>query len=499
MKIEQAQTISLEEIKKEYRSYLYNQNSGRNSDSTIETNLTDAFYLSRHSGKDVFWKVITSENFEEYGRKELSKVLTEHSKGNVESLINGYFVQLRKLRDFIFSDAFNPIEVNTEEVLKDFLLDIDCLELLSKWTDKFNLFDVLKITRAEIRHSNMLAWLLSPEENHGLGDRVLKAFVQYVIKNFPDNKEVFSTLLMDFNDCEIKREWRHIDLLAISSKSKFVLCIENKIDTGEHDDQLERYKKEVEKAYPDYKKMYIYLSPNGSDSSNPEYWCSMSYHDVLEIIEKSIRKVDLSTDINTLVENYIEIIKRDILEDEELIQICRDIYRKHQKALDLIFENKPDKASDLADLFRDWAAEKNQKDQIIFDKENRTGKTIRFRTPTMDSVIPFTDEPNSVWKTKNHYFYFITNNNGKSFAIQFVVNSYNATDEQMAIFEKINELYPTKNPKGEKWQWRTNYSTKHSSVADEIDEEKICNQLDKFFEEILKFEKELTNKLNSKK
>lgn len=490
MKIEQAQTISLEEIKKEYRSYLYNQNSGRNSDSTIETNLTDAFYLSRHSGKDVFWKVITSENFEEYGRKELSKVLSEHSKGNVESLINGYFVQLRKLRDFIFSDAFNPIEVNTEEVLKDFLLDIDCLELLSKWTDKFNLFDVLKITRAEIRHSNMLAWLLSPEENHGLGDRVLKAFVQYVIKNFPDNKEVFSTLLMDFNDCEIKREWRHIDLLAISSKSKFVLCIENKIDTGEHDDQLERYKKEVEKAYPDYKKMYIYLSPNGSDSSNPEYWCSMSYHDVLEIIEKSIRKVDLSTDINTLVENYIEIIKRDILEDEELIQICRDIYRKHQKALDLIFENKPDKASDLADLFRDWATEKNQ---IIFDKKQNTGKIIKFRTSTMDSIIPRTNEHDSICNTNNYYFYCIYND-GKQFAIRIDVDLYNTTDKQNEIFETIKELTPNKNSKGKKANQI--YLTKFEKVSDEIDDEKIYKQLDTLFDEILEFEKKLSDKLN---
>lgn len=43
-----------------------------------------------------------------------------------------------------------------EEVLQNFLLDIDCLDELVPWTKRFNLFDVLKISRTEIRHSNIL-------------------------------------------------------------------------------------------------------------------------------------------------------------------------------------------------------------------------------------------------------------------------------------------------------------------------------------------------------
>ncbi|MEG0157094.1 MAG: hypothetical protein RR661_05540 [Anaerovoracaceae bacterium] len=44
--------------------------------------------------------------------------------------------------------------ISTEEqALKDFLLDIDCLEQLEDWTDEFNLFEVLRITNMEIRHS----------------------------------------------------------------------------------------------------------------------------------------------------------------------------------------------------------------------------------------------------------------------------------------------------------------------------------------------------------
>lgn len=49
---------------------------------------------------------------------------------------------------------------------------------LTKWTNRFNIFDVLKISGMEIRHSNMLAWLLDPHETHGWGTSFLKAFLQ---------------------------------------------------------------------------------------------------------------------------------------------------------------------------------------------------------------------------------------------------------------------------------------------------------------------------------
>lgn len=59
-------------------------------------------------------------------------------------------------------------KTSDEQALQDFLLDIDCLKELSPWSEKFNMFDVLKISRTEIRHSNMLAWIMDPNENMGM-------------------------------------------------------------------------------------------------------------------------------------------------------------------------------------------------------------------------------------------------------------------------------------------------------------------------------------------
>ncbi len=386
------------------------------------------------------------------------------------------------------------MDIDNETAIKEFLLDIDCLEALSKWSEKFNLFDVLKISRTEIRHSNMLSWFLTPYENHGFGDKILKGFVQYAIKNSPDDEDIFSTLLMDYHDFIIQREWHNIDILAVSDEFKFLLCIENKIDSGEHDNQLNRYQKIIDEYYPDYKKYYIFLSPTGIESTIPEYWISMSYENVLQIIENNINRLEVSNEIETLINNYIEIIKRDILKDEELNKICRDIYLKHKKALDLIYENMPDKTSGLYDIITKWLIEKTNNNELIFDKDFTTKSYIRFRTKEMDNTIPLSDEANSGWKSKNHYFYEIINNRGSEFYMQFVLNGENLTDEQKNIAEKINKISPSKQQKIV-WQWRTHFSTKRIKTDDELDEQKIISQLEKLLQEIKAFEASLLDKL----
>ena len=46
-----------------------------------------------------------------------------------------------------------------KQLLEDFICDKGLKELEKRF-DKFNIFDCLRLTRTEIRHSNFLAWLL---------------------------------------------------------------------------------------------------------------------------------------------------------------------------------------------------------------------------------------------------------------------------------------------------------------------------------------------------
>lgn len=283
-------------------------------ESTIKTTVSDTFYLWKNASKEVFWQVVCSDDFEEQAKTELNKTLTIHSTGRVDSLVIDYFNILKKFRNFVVGYDGEIDSISDEEALKNFLLDIECLDQLDEWTGKFNMFDILRITRAEIRHSNLLAWLLTPNENHGLNDSIIKGFIQFAISSFSDNNnDIFDTLLMDFRSFNILREWHHIDILAVSDKEKHILCIENKIDTGEHDNQLARYQKVLDEAFPEYKKTYIYLSPAGAESSVPDTWLSMSYTDVINIVENSCKKTKLLPEAEMLINNYVETIRRDIV------------------------------------------------------------------------------------------------------------------------------------------------------------------------------------------
>ena len=71
--------------------------------------------------------------------------------------------------------------IMTEEqlALNKLVVDIDCMLPLYDYYDPLNIFNILELQRNEIRHSNMLSWLISPNETHGLGDKFLKKLLIY--------------------------------------------------------------------------------------------------------------------------------------------------------------------------------------------------------------------------------------------------------------------------------------------------------------------------------
>ena len=130
--------------------------------------------------------------------------------------------------------------------LNNLVSDIDCLEPLYEWTNDLNIFNLLKLNRMEIRHSNMLAWLLNPNALHGLDDKLLKKFLIYSTKgtkiNIMKGLTPVDIDLMDLDDAIIEREKDHIDIKIVSESNHLIIAIENKIDSTERPNQLESYK-----------------------------------------------------------------------------------------------------------------------------------------------------------------------------------------------------------------------------------------------------------------
>lgn len=379
-----------------------------------------------------------------------------------------------------------------ENALREFLLDISCLDKLSKWTSRFNLFDVLKITRTEIRHSNVLAWLLDPHENHGLGSAVLQGFVRFAASSFED-ENVFGELLMDLGSFTVQREWRNIDVLVLSDEAKYAIVVENKIGSGEHSDQLNRYRSIVEKTYPGWKMRYILLSPQGDDASDSKNWLPMGYSDVLEIIEPAIERRRLSEGASMLIENYLEVIRRDIVDDIELSAICNEIYAKHKRALDLIYENMPDKKMAMADIFMDWARTKEEAG-VLSLAEGKCSKTYtRFTTPGMSSLLPPGENSIGGWNTPDNYFYEIVCN-PDDYRLQMCVSASGLTEEHSQLLEALESISDRKHRKKD-WKWRSYFISKRAKVGDELDEEKMAAQMDKMFAQAMEFEKKLAERI----
>ena len=484
LEITRAKSLSYDSVRKLYVGYLEGEGLGRD---TAGTYAADAFYLWNKEDKEAFWDIVQADDFETEARRALASSLTANSSGNVDNLVGGYVASLRRFRDFILSCDETPSDPADD--LKEFLLDIDCLDTLSKWTGRVNLFDVLKITRAEIRHSNMLAWLLSPNENHGLGDSLLRGLIQYVAASFSDDPDPFPVLLMDCHDFAVQREWANIDVLAHPSGERFVLCIENKIDSKEHDDQLNRYRRQVEEAFPEYRRMFVYLTPGRDDPSDLDNWCPVGYEDILDILEKARRRTELLPEAAFMVDSYIDIVRRDIVGDDELARVCQEIYAKHQRALDLIFENRPDRASELAAIFRKWADMMTARGELVHVASKSVKTYTRFKTAFMSEIMP--DAPGSLsgWGTHNYYFYEIKND-GDDFRIQLALSSKNIPDDLREVCDRIEEVFPSRQRRAN-WQWRVPFSSRKAKVGDELSEEKVFEQLDKRFDELKAFEAKL--------
>ncbi|MBQ2645109.1 PD-(D/E)XK nuclease family protein [bacterium] len=217
-----------------------------------------------------------------------------------------------------------------QKMLKKLEQDLEKLNIITR---QFNIFKVLKSEEYEIRHSNFLAWLMRPNENHGLKDYFLKEFLKSAIKDYTNNVEIEVKLrdiiFYDFSDIRINREDNHIDILLVSYKSKFVCVIENKIDSGENGTQLSRYAEYIENNFKEYKKLFIYLSKETNNNEliprsikdKTVYYIPMCYEQVKDVINNVLKfkSSNLNNEVKIFIEHYKKNIERYIMNntDEE--------------------------------------------------------------------------------------------------------------------------------------------------------------------------------------
>jgi len=278
------------------------------------------------------------------------------------------------------------VNKSDKDLLEEFIINNENLEHLEDIVNDFNIFTSLNLINNEIRHSNFLSWIMNPKENHNLKDYFLSSLLKVISMKASSlgmsTPSIFDIDNWNFVETEILREWRNIDILIKDDSHKLICVIENKIYSKEHSGQLRRYKKIVDVEYPDYRKIFVYLTIEGDEASEDEY-LSINYDDIIKIISHIIenKSTSIGEEILIFISHYREMFRRYIMENSEIQEICKKIYKKHKKALDLIFEYKPDKILDTHDFIIDIIRKQGD---VILDSESK--KFIRFIPKSLDFI-----------------------------------------------------------------------------------------------------------------
>ncbi|MGM9973432.1 MAG: PD-(D/E)XK nuclease family protein [Clostridiaceae bacterium] len=223
---------------------------------------------------------------------------------------------------------------------------------LNQQVNAFNVLKVLRLEGHEIRHSNILAWLLNPKENHSLQDYFFRKILEtlILIEENSNNLKcglVEAILNNSLMGSQVYREVkthnnRFIDLVIINQQLKLVVFIDNKIYSTESQNQLDDYLAFVEEKFQGFKIIPIYLTLQGEEPSNKEYF--ILTHEKIEGILNTIlmlQKNQLSADVYCFIKDYQQVLKDLFYPNKEQILQAITLYRSYSSVISSLFEEIP--------------------------------------------------------------------------------------------------------------------------------------------------------------
>ncbi len=369
------------------------------------------------------------------------------------------------------------------------LLDSEFMDRLELRLREPNIFRILNIEQAEIRHSSFLAWLFDPKASHNFGDLFLKRVLRDILMDVRSlNLSVLELEALSTDKAEIRREWRNIDLLIVTPE--IVICIENKVKSSEHSDQLVRYKKIVDSSFPDRKKVFLYLSPEGNEASMDDIYINYSYSSLkshLQVI-KDERSHQWDKRVKNYITDYLIMIDQTINEDDAANNWARFLYSKHKELFDFVFENRPD----IAEQFKGYFIKKVKREGWVLAKDNKGH--VRFLTPSLIDIIPDYNQ-SSVASNWQGFVFDIDFYWSKQKALHFLTIIAPGDDQFRTLAsDQLRKLNGALKPSGEKWlvHFRMKKGFDLNKLS-ELEDSQIEVEINKFWPDI----KDLVEKIES--
>lgn len=430
--------------------------------------------------------------------KEISK---DEIAEDLINIINSYKkclgIEIKKENSVVYNSeeetslSLDDLRDFYDDLLKD--PDFDRLDLELK---NPNIFQILKISNNEIRHSNFLSWLLDPNQSHKLGDVFLKRFLREI---FSSNK--FSEIDqvdvegMDLSKVDIRREWENIDILV--ELEDVVVCIENKVLAKEHSNQLTKYKDIIQRNFPDKYKTFVFLTPDGSDSQNEiDTYEPISYDFIVDSLERilSVYGDSINQQVTNYIKDYIIILKRELLGTDKLTELSNKIYRNHKDLMDFIFDHKPD----LVDRLRKIMIDEVLKRGWILGSENKY--YVRFLTPIIKPLIYYNQKKVGWNKGESFLFEIYLYPQSNKLNFKTVISPSEKPYNSERFEEILLEIKGFRESKGNKWL--VNKDKKQNFIYEDIptmSDEEIRTIVNDFYDKITPIIQQVENKLLEKK
>lgn len=220
---------------------------------------------------------------------------------------------------------------------------------LAQKLSSFNTLKVLRLENHEIRHSNILSWLLSPKENHHIHDLFLRKMIEHLIlqdKNtanvqYEKVSEILNDSLVDsYVYREVKTdENRFIDLVIVNHQLHVVIVIENKLYATESEHQLDDYLEYIQDTFENYTIVPVYLTIDGESPSNENYFV-LAYEQIEVILSSILERNNnqMNHQVYGFISDYKEVLNEKFHPMPEQILQAISLYRNYESIIIKLFE-----------------------------------------------------------------------------------------------------------------------------------------------------------------
>lgn len=189
------------------------------------------------------------------------------------------------------------------------------------------IIDILRKGNQELFHSYMIAWLMNPKSDHGLGSQFLEGFADK-LSNVNHGTDILINSIKDHNpiiNTEVKAPKSRYDIVVKIEDNFFV--IENKTKSLGDEPQFKKYEEK-----PNTTLIALGFCEYSYSPAITNNYPVITYRDVLQIL--NTLETNETNDFNVLLKHYIDFLERELGVLDLIRDYCYGDINAHSKFIE---------------------------------------------------------------------------------------------------------------------------------------------------------------------